>query len=83
MKTSRVKRSAKGGSLQAVDMRERELVSTIDALMEIVEGVRGERWAANGMRLVDTREWCAFYVASRRYAMRPAIKEGRPSQMGI
>ena len=40
----------------------------IGALMEIVEGVRGERWAANGRRLVDTPEWCALYVAWRRQA---------------
>jgi len=38
------------------------------ALMEIVEGVRGERWSANGRRLVDTPEWCALYVAWRRQA---------------
>lgn len=34
----------------------------IDKLMNIVEGVRGERWEANGKRLVDTPEWCALYV---------------------
>jgi len=51
----------------AVDMRESNLRNTIDALMEIVEGVHGERWAANGMQLVYTKEWCAFYVASRRH----------------
>ena len=58
---------SEAGSVQRMDMRESNLVSTIDALMEIVEGCRGERWAANGMRLVDTKEWCAFYVASRRF----------------
>jgi hypothetical protein len=31
--------------------------------MEIVEGVRGERWTVNGRRLVDTPEWCDLYVA--------------------
>lgn len=39
------------------------LESEVAALMEIVEGVRGERWSANGRRLVDTPEWCALYVA--------------------
>ena len=38
----------------------------IENLMDIVEGVRGERWVANGRRLVDTPEWCAFYTAVKR-----------------
>ena len=40
------------------------------ALVKIVEGIEGlgRRWAANGERLKDTREWVAFYncVAAMR-----------------
>lgn len=42
------------------------LLQSADNLLEIVEGVRGERWTANGRRLVDTREWCAFYCEARQ-----------------
>jgi len=66
--TEETKRHAENGeAVRSSVAAEKQLRSTIDALMDIVEGVRGERWAANGMRLVDTKEWCAFYVASRRY----------------
>lgn len=40
-----------------------ELQLRVEHLMEIVEGVRNERWAADGRRLKDTPEWCALYVA--------------------
>ena len=43
-----------------------ELADSIERLLEIVEGVRGERWQSNGRRLVDTPEWCAFYVAHNK-----------------
>jgi hypothetical protein len=35
------------------------------ALVGLVEGPRGERWAANGFRLKDTSEWASFYVAAK------------------
>lgn len=38
------------------------LMAAIDGLMQIVEGMRRKRWADGG-RLVDTPEWCEFYVA--------------------
>ena len=38
----------------------------VEQLIEIVEGVRNERWAANGVRLKDTPEWCALYVAAKK-----------------
>lgn len=38
----------------------------VTELIEIVEGVRSERWSANGVRLKDTSEWCKLYVATRR-----------------
>ncbi len=42
------------------------LAKSILALLEIVEGCRAERWAGrNGLRLVDTPEWCEFYCATR------------------
>lgn len=43
----------------------RELHVATEQLMEIVEGFRGERWVSTtkGRRLVDTPEWCRFYVA--------------------
>jgi hypothetical protein len=44
-------------------VRLRELHVAVEDLMQIVEGVRGERWSANGRRLVDTPEWCRLYVA--------------------
>ena len=42
------------------------LAQKVGKLMEIVEGCLGERWTANGKRLVDTREWCALYVAWKK-----------------
>ncbi len=44
----------------------RELHCAVESLMEIVEGVRNERWAVNGRRLKDTTEWCRLYVARCR-----------------
>lgn len=41
----------------------RRLKESAQKLNEIVEGVRAERWAADGRRLKDTPEWCGFYVA--------------------
>ncbi len=41
------------------------LLVACEGLMEIVEGCLGRRWAADGTRLVDTKEWCEFYVAQR------------------
>lgn len=38
----------------------------VTELIEIVEGVRNERWSSNGVRLKDTPEWCNLYVAVRR-----------------
>jgi len=35
-------------------------------LAQIVEGFMGERWTANGKRLVDTGQWCCFYLALKR-----------------
>jgi hypothetical protein len=51
-----------------VSITHRRLINSISDLMEIVEGVRNERWQdERGRRLKDTREWCAFYVAFRNY----------------
>lgn len=47
----------------STDQKLRELHAAVEDLMQIVEGVRGERWAANGRRLVDTPEWARVYVA--------------------
>lgn len=38
------------------------LLNSCENLLEIVEGVLGERWSVNGRRLVDTKQWCDFYV---------------------
>lgn len=46
-----------------------KLLCSCDELMNIVEGCRGERWAAKGKRLVDTPEWCEFYVRWSKIAM--------------
>lgn len=40
-----------------------ELKAAAEKLNVIVEGVRNERWTADGRRLKDAPEWCAFYVA--------------------
>lgn len=41
-----------------------ELQLRVERLMEIVEGVRYQRWVGDlGGRLKDTPEWCALYVA--------------------
>ena len=48
----------------SVETALRELHGATEQLMEIVEGFRGERWVSpKGRRLVDTPEWCRFYVA--------------------
>lgn len=43
-----------------------ELLKSCKALVEIVEGVRSERWNSDGFRLKDTKEWCDFYVKFNR-----------------
>jgi hypothetical protein len=48
-----------------------------DALMEIVEGARSERWNVNGFRLKDTPEWVQFYVSFRK-DKRSKWKEAKP-----
>ena len=58
-----------------------ELADSIERLLEIVEGCRGRRWAYGGTRLVDTPEWCAFYVAhqkGKRGAANKVISSGEP-----
>jgi len=47
----------------SLDTLLRELHGAVEGMMEIVEGCRGERWTANGRRLVDTPEWYRLYVA--------------------
>lgn len=39
------------------------LVKSIEGVMQIVEGMRRKRWSDGKTRLVDTPEWCEFYVA--------------------
>ena len=46
-----------------------KLLAAIEALNEIVEGVRNERWAANGRRLKDTPEWVRLYCEKLRCAL--------------
>lgn len=45
------------------------LVEASKGLREVVEGVRSERWVADGRRLKDTREWCAFYSALANFKL--------------
>ena len=47
------------------------LLDSATRLNEIVEGVRNERWAANGQRLKDTPEWCDFYCKLKATAQQP------------
>ncbi len=54
--------------------RSPELMAALEDLMQIVEGVRNERWAADGRRLKDTPEWCRLYV------LRCAILRGEPNK---
>lgn len=61
----------------SVETALRELHGATEELMQIVEGFRGERWTANGKRLVDTPEWCRFYVA--RCAVNRAQENAEPS----
>lgn len=50
-----------------------ELIPEASKLIEIVEGVRSQRWVGDvGGRLKDTHEWCAFYVAFNRVGRAPA-----------
>lgn len=41
------------------------LLVACDGLMNVVEGCLGKRWSCDGTRLVDTKEWCEFFVAQR------------------
>ena len=48
----------------SVESALRELHGATEELMQIVEGVRSQRWVGDlGGRLKDTPEWCRFYVA--------------------
>ena len=49
---------------QEPSSKDRLLAVVLD-LIEVVEGTRSVRWAADGIRLKDTKEWCALYVAAR------------------
>ncbi len=44
----------------------KHMLSACDGMLEIVEGVRSDRWHYDGFRLKDTPEWVGFYVAARR-----------------
>jgi hypothetical protein len=63
--------------LNEAKARINRLEETGDALMEIVEGARSERWNVNGFRLKDTPEWVQFYVSFRK-AKRSKRKEAKP-----
>ena len=63
--------------LNAAQERIKRLEEAGDALMEIVEGARSERWNVNGFRLKDTPEWVQFYVSFRK-AKRSKWKEAKP-----
>ncbi len=63
--------------LNAANERTKRLEEAGDALMEIVEGARSERWNVNGFRLKDTPEWVQFYVSFRK-AKRSKWKEAKP-----
>jgi hypothetical protein len=51
------------GPAKAELKRLRNVEAAAIDLIEIVEGIRGDRWAFNGFRLKDTPEWCVFYAA--------------------
>ena len=56
-----------GAKRMAVEKAFMALLRSCESLVEIVEGVRGERWEWKGkVRLKDTPEWCAFYVFVRK-----------------
>jgi len=63
--------------LNAAQERIKRMEEAGDALMEIVEGARSERWNVNGFRLKDTPEWVQFYVSFRK-AKRSKWKEAKP-----
>jgi hypothetical protein len=63
--------------LNAANERTKRLEEAGDALMEIVEGARSERWNVNGFRLKDTPEWVQIYVSFRK-AKRSKWKEAKP-----
>lgn len=44
-------------------LRESKLVAAAKDLINIVEGLPSVRWAYEGRRLKDTKEWCVFYCA--------------------
>lgn len=39
------------------------LIEAANNLNSIVEGIPSVRWAHDGRRLKDSKEWCAFYCA--------------------
>lgn len=53
-------------------LKKRDIKSMVDSasdLIEIVEGVRSDRWISSetGMRLKDTKEWCRFFVVMNKF----------------
>jgi len=44
----------------------KHLISACDGMLEIVEGVRSDRWHYDGFRLKVTSEWVNFYVSARK-----------------
>lgn len=43
------------------------LLKSAEQLNGIVEGCLGKRWSCDGQRLVDTKEWCEFYVQLSKF----------------
>lgn len=48
-------------------------------VVAIVEGPHAPRWAAGGLRLKDTREWCAFYCAVKAAEREVATPDPKPA----
>ncbi len=50
----------------AVTVESAYILDAARDVVEAVEGAHAPRWAAGGLRLKDTPEWCAFYCAVNR-----------------
>ena len=53
-----------------------DLLTAVNNLVEIVEGVRNVRWAYDQWRLKDTPEWCALYSAWSKHGASARLSNG-------
>jgi len=75
--------------MSTLEQNQERLLKASEQLVQIVEGVRSQRWAReSGLRLKGTPEWCEFYctvetiMALQRLANDPRVTITRGSVAG-